>query len=296
MGRGLDTVPSLAPDTLRLPNPMQHLRLVAPFAALASVVGADVAPGESQPMDTPVRATLLLDRPLTAPGDTATLGISFDIADGWNLYWINPGESGAAPKVTLTLPPGVTASDLRWPSPERKVLPGDILDYIYTRRVTLLTTLTAGKDFAPAPAGAVTADLWWLMCDKEKCVPGEARAERTLAVADSPAGVEWIADAGARLPMPPEQGELVARWESGTLVLHVPGAASLVFMPLPENEVNPDAPKAILREGMVDGDTLRLTYDPGVLKPGTRVTGNLEISRASGEKRFLAVVSPAPTM
>lgn len=280
---------------------MQHLRLVAPFAVVASIVGADTAPGETQPMDTPVRATLLLDRPLTAPGDTATLGISFDIADGWNLYWINPGESGAAPKVTLTLPPGVTASDLRWPSPERKVLPGDILDYIYTRRVTLLATLTAGKDFAASASGAampaaVTADLWWLMCDKEKCVPGDARAERTLAAADSPDALARIVEAAARLPRPPEQGDLAARWDGGTLVLHVPGASSLVFFPLPENEVNPDAPKAILREGMVDGDTIRLTYDPGVLKPGTRVMGNLEVRRASGEKRFLAVVSPAPTM
>ncbi len=246
--------------------------------------------------DAPVRATLVLDRPLSAPGDTATLGVSFDIEPGWNLYWVNPGESGAPPKVSFTLPPGVIAGEIQWPRPERKVLPGDILDYIYTRRVTLIVPLKAGPNYDAALRGALEADLWWLMCDKEKCVPGEAKATLGLTSASpSPDAAERLGEASARLPVVAAPGVLSLSWEGSTLVIRSAGAESMTFFPKPETEDNPTPPK-ILTEGAARGDTLRLSFPAPKLGPSTRIVGNLEVHGASKLTGYFDVAAPPPPM
>lgn len=244
--------------------------------------------------DSPVRAALVLDRPLGAPGDTATLGISFDIEPGWNLYWVNPGESGAPPKVTLTLPPGVNAGEIQWPRPERKVLPGDILDYIYTRRVTLVVPLKAGPSYDAALRAALEADLWWLMCDKDRCVPGETKATLALTSA-TPNAADRLREASANLPVAASPDFLKVSWDGSTLVIRCEAAEAMTFFPKPETDDNPTPPK-VLTEGVARGDTIRLSFPASKLGPSTRIVGNLEVHGASKLEGYFDVAAPAPPM
>ena len=274
--------------------------MTTPAHALSfSILLAAVTPAAVASDEGPVRAALILDRPLVKPGDTSTLGVTFDIAPGWNLYWQNPGESGAAPTVTLTLPPGVESGPIQWPRPTRKVLPGDILDYIYTTRVTLLVPLKATEEYDPALRAAAEAKLWWLMCDDQRCVPGEGQAVTALTgPAATGEAASRLAEARAGLPMQPAgsaggDGGVSLRWEGSVLVITAAGATGMTFFPLPETQTNPTPPK-ILQQGVAAGGVMRLDFSDVPLSGSTKIEGNLLVCGASDSEVFLAVVAPPP--
>lgn len=118
-----------------------------------------------------------------APGTTTWIGIEFDIADKWHIYWPGQNDSGYAPSIEWTLPEGVTAGPLHWPTPKRYVMPGDILDHTYEGKLILLTPLTIAPSFHHAnttEAPTIKAEVSWLECE-EGCVPREASLTHTLS-------------------------------------------------------------------------------------------------------------------
>lgn len=126
-----------------------------------------------------------------APGTITWIGIEFDIADKWHIYWPGQNDSGYAPSIEWTLPQGVTAGPLHWPTPKRYVMPGDILDHTYEGKLILLTPLTISPGFNPVGSSAseattIKAEVSWLECE-EGCVPREASLTHTFALAQSEA-------------------------------------------------------------------------------------------------------------
>jgi len=62
---------------------------------------------------------LWTDASTARPGSTMTAAIRIQVADGWHIYWRNPGdEVGLKTRVEWTLPPGITAGPIQWPAPE----------------------------------------------------------------------------------------------------------------------------------------------------------------------------------
>src|SRR6185436_4838476 len=56
---------------------------------------------EAQPANADlVKATLLADVDAIAPGGSFTLGVRLKVTPGWHVYWVNPGETGDATRVT----------------------------------------------------------------------------------------------------------------------------------------------------------------------------------------------------
>ncbi|CAN5678495.1 hypothetical protein BH09PLA1_BH09PLA1_22240 [soil metagenome] len=143
------------------------------FAMNRSVVAA--------PPDDLVKIKLLADVANIVPGAPFTLGMQFKMAPGWHIYWLNPGDSGEATRVNFTLPPGFTVSELKFPVPERIVLPGDIVSYGYENEVTLVATVTPPKDLEPGQTIEISAKADWLVC-KEICLPGDGQASLNLPV------------------------------------------------------------------------------------------------------------------
>jgi DsbC/DsbD-like thiol-disulfide interchange protein len=67
-----------------------------------------------------VRAELLAHAPEgAAPGQTVWLGLLLDHAPKWHTYWKNPGDSGLPTELQWTLPAGVTAGPIQWPTPTK---------------------------------------------------------------------------------------------------------------------------------------------------------------------------------
>lgn len=140
-----------------------------------------------------VQVKLLADVASIEPGKSFTVGVNFRMSPGWHIYWINPGDSGEATRVTFTLPPGFTASELRFPVPERIVSPGDIVSYGYENEVTLTATITPPSDLTGGTSVSIGVRADWLVCEKV-CLPGGADAKLDLPVSQSsePANAEFF--------------------------------------------------------------------------------------------------------
>lgn len=133
------------------------------------LLGAGFASADEPPQ---VRARLVADTDRLEPGGTVHIGVLFEMAPGWHIYWSNPGDSGLATAVDLALPDGFEAAGLRWPTPIRFEQPGHLTGYGYEG-----TTLLAAEVALPREPTVgdlkVDADVSWLAC-REVCVLGSA--------------------------------------------------------------------------------------------------------------------------
>lgn len=149
-----------------------------------------------------VRPTLVADVAQAAPGQTFHVGVRFDIADAWHIYWINPGDSGYATTVKLAATGGATIGDLLWPTPIRFKQPGDLVGYGYEHAVMLMAPVHVPATAKAGETIAITADVRWLCC-KEVCIPGDATLTLSVPVAAEaePANAELFSKWREKLPL-----------------------------------------------------------------------------------------------
>ena len=143
--------------------------------------GGGQAGGAAKPATT---AKLLLSHSEAKPGTTVTAGLELTMDDGWHTYWINPGEAGIATSVEWTLPKGVSAGPIQWPTPDKFTALGSI-GYGYHGKTILLVPLTITSDAAPGQA-TISGKVSWLEC-KVLCVPRDQSVSVTLTIAGSDA-------------------------------------------------------------------------------------------------------------
>ena len=134
-------------------------------------------------------------RPQIAAGGTLEAGLILTLEENWHVYWINAGDSGEAPKITWTLPAGITADPMQFPPPARLPL-GPLMDFGYENQVGFPVVLHAASSLKP---GVVHLDarVSWLVCAAQ-CLPGKANMGLDLTVVPGP------------LPDPPLVGALGA--------------------------------------------------------------------------------------
>ena len=123
---------------------------------------------------------LLLSRNEAKPGSTVTAGLELTMDDGWHTYWINPGAAGIATDVEWTLPKGVTAGPIQWPTPEKFTALGSI-GYGYHDKTILLVPLAIAADVALGQA-TISGKVSWLEC-KESCIPRDQSVSAKLVIA-----------------------------------------------------------------------------------------------------------------
>ena len=123
---------------------------------------------------------LLLSHDAAKPGTTVTAGLELTMDDGWHTYWINPGAAGIATDVKWTLPKGVSAGPIQWPTPDKFNALGSI-GYGYHDKTILLVPLTIAADAALGQA-TISGKVSWLEC-KELCIPRDQQVSATLMIA-----------------------------------------------------------------------------------------------------------------
>lgn len=104
-----------------------------------------------------------------------TVGIRFELAPDWYLYWINPGDAGLPVEIRWILPEGLEAGPLIFPVPE-KFVSGDIVAFGYKKEVVLLSRMTPRPTFEMTKNTALEAEVDWLVC-KESCLRGLSRVK-----------------------------------------------------------------------------------------------------------------------
>jgi thiol:disulfide interchange protein DsbD len=184
--------------------PMKTLRLLA-SAALA-VIGCNV---QAEPVAGPVAADhivveLVAADTVVVPGGEALLGLRLEHEEHWHTYWVNPGDSGLATKITWTAPADETGA-IRWPTPER--LPfGPLVNFGYEGHMVLPIAVRVPADAAPGDTLRYALRASWLVC-KEECIPGKAELALSVPVSATPGGPDarWqplFAAAAAATPTP----------------------------------------------------------------------------------------------
>jgi len=120
-----------------------------------------------------VRAELLAHAPEgVQPGTTVWLGLRLQHAPDWHTYWKNPGDSGLPTELEWTLPDGVTAGEIAWPTP-RKFPLGNLANYGYDGTVVLPVPVQVPSGFS-ADSLEVSLYASWLAC-KTECIPEEGQ-------------------------------------------------------------------------------------------------------------------------
>ena len=129
------------------------------------------------------------------------LGLQLTHAPDWHTYWKNSGDSGLPTELEWTLPPGVTAGAIAWPTP-RKFPLGTLANYGYDGTVLLPVPLTIDPTFT---GQAIEVKLYaaWLVCRKE-CIPEEGNFTLRLPVQGSTA-INGIAFEAACAAAPSDQ-------------------------------------------------------------------------------------------
>lgn len=166
---------------LRLPR-LAALALCALWFALAggpvlaqSLLerGAGDSPGASVSQSEQVQAELVAHAPEgVAPGRRVWVGLRLQHAPDWHTYWKNSGDSGLPTELHWTLPPGVTAGEIAWPTP-RKFPLDNLANYGYDGTILLPVPLNIDAGFQDARLD-IGLEATWLVCRKE-CIPGEAK-------------------------------------------------------------------------------------------------------------------------
>ena len=142
-------------------------------------------PGAHVSQSEQVHAELVAHAPEgVAPGRRVWVGLRLQHAPEWHTYWKNSGDSGLPTELHWTLPPGVTAGDIAWPTP-RKFPLDNLANYGYDGTILLPVPLTIDADFQDSRLD-IGLEATWLVCRKE-CIPGEARLRLRIPVEGSTA-------------------------------------------------------------------------------------------------------------
>ena len=208
--------------TARAFIPRRALALMG-LAAAAFLALPVFAQGTGSVVTTPqVRAEVVAHAPEgIAPGKPLWLGLRIQHAPHWHTYWKNPGDSGLPTTLTWTLPTGLAAGDIEWPTP-RKLPVGPLLNYGYEDDLLLAVPVQVAA--APSEGTAeIRLAAEWLVC-KDVCIPESGEFVLQLPVQGSTAGHGALFDAArGQLPRPADGAQARAGFEGESLVVRVSG-------------------------------------------------------------------------
>lgn len=256
--------------------------------------GTNVVPEAARPEIEHAVPRLITDKTAASPGSKIWVAVTFEMDEGWHIYWDGQNDSGLPVTGPWTLPEHVKMGPLQWPTPKRAVYPRiQAIDYTYEKKVTALAELTIGEAVKPDQTIKISASLKWLVC-QEQCKPGGKDVSLELKIVptgtpvqDSPE-VALFTEARKTIPKPTKDGETIIsrRWDGNTLILAVKEAAGLVFYP--------DAKCATMTDAIGQGETktgeLKLDFEA---KSGRveSVSGIVEVRRTDSKPSEYYTVS-----
>lgn len=179
---------------------LRNLLLVA--GLLLSVAASHLAhaePASKRVENEQITVRLLADHASLAAGQTFQLGLQLEPSEGWHTYWRNPGDSGLPTRIQWTLPPGVTAGDIQWPTPQAAAV-GCMMNYGYEQPALLVVPLTLASNISTETIH-IQATAKWLVC-ADTCIPQQGNFSLSLPVGELPSKANQQLFAYARKTMP----------------------------------------------------------------------------------------------
>ena len=263
--------------------------LALPSANAQIQVVGDGGPGPVKAQH--LTAELVSLSPTISPGGALQVGLVLTLEEHWHVYWINAGDSGEPPKITWTLPPGITAGPMKFPIPTRLPL-GPLMDFGYEDSVAFPVLLTASKDLKPGPI-RIDAQVNWLVC-REVCIPGKAHLGLNLTVVPGPtAPVQPVGAVGEALglipkPLPPDMKftALVGKQDFVFTLTTGERETDAEFYPFDQEQIANAADQRV--EPLSDGVRLRVARAPELTQLPAHIHGVLKLD----DERAYEVTAP----
>lgn len=188
-------------------------------AAFAQSTGKSVVVTER------TRAELIAHAPEgIQPGKPVSVGLQLAHQPEWHSYWKNSGDSGLPTQLEWTLPAGVLAGEIAWPTPRKHPI-GTLINYGYEHTVLLSVPLTITPEFKPsllASALEVKLKATWLVCRKE-CIPEEGEFSLSIPTQSATALHGPLFEASLAAQPTPLTGQATAAIENNALQVRVSG-------------------------------------------------------------------------
>ena len=233
------------------------------------------------------------------PGEDIHAGVYFKLDPGWHVYWVNAGDSGEPPSVQWTLPAGITADGLQFPTPERLPL-GPLMDFGYENEVLFPATLHTSRFLRAGRGLELPARVDWLVC-REVCIPGRAN----LVLALGTVGAHSVDDPSklalferlALLPQPlPSTARLTVRMDATGFIFTLRNGVrlrSLEFYPLDKDQIVNAAPQPV--EPLLNGVRLEVRKADTLTAMPSHLRGLLKLPDGSAYQFDAPVTAAAAT-
>lgn len=240
----------------KIPFTIRSFFLPCLFFLTLSLAGyAQTETGSQTEITQPVQVQLVAEEQAIQPGRPFWVGVELKMADGWDTYWRNPGDSGFPTQVMWKLPEGFEAGPLMWPYPE-KFETDSLVAFGYTDSVLLLTQITPPKNLSANQTVKIEADVNWLAC-KDACVPGDAAVSLSLPITDQMPRVNDAVAAlftNARKALPQKEEELTVQTQADQFVLNFHSSnfrdiEEMLFIPEDGEIVDYAAPQSFQASG-----------------------------------------------
>jgi thiol:disulfide interchange protein len=252
--------------------------LALPFANAQMQEAGDGGPGPIKSQH--LTAELVALSPSIAPGGTQQVGLVITLEEKWHVYWMNAGDAGEPPKITWTLPAGITAGPMQFPIPSRLPL-ATLMDYGYEDTVAFPVQLTAAKSLKPGPVH-LDAHVRWQVC-RESCIPGKAHLGLTLNVASGATvgpSVGALGEALSLIPTPLPAGAKfsVTGGKTDLVLTLITGHREddAEFYPADQDQIVNAAEQEIT--ALPDGVQLRIQRSPELTKLPTQLHGVIKLT------------------
>jgi len=279
--------------------------LLGVIAVMPGVCSAmsEAKPSESQlqPSNDPssdesyVDVKVAMDSAGFTPGETTLVGLTFTVADGWHTYWPGLSDTGFGVTLKTKAPEGLRVGEPIWPTPDRYLMPGDILDHVYEHEFTVLIPMTLDKGFEAGMPMTITTDITYLVC-KEMCLPGslsieyggwtlDPDLERPEVAGGHRDRIQLLYQSRA-MPLKAERPDARVMISEDRAVIFVPHARGLVFYP---SRACVEL-ASLIADGVSSSDTLTLHTEP---MTGDMLEGRLEVIDDNGASRSYTLRVPA---
>ena len=125
-----------------------------------------------------IAATLVADAAVITPGETFEVGVLFELAPGWHLYWQNPGDAGYATDITWRVG-DASMSAVAWPAPQAFREADGVVTYGYAKEALLTATATVSDSIGQGLD--IVAQVHYLACNVI-CSPHSVTLKKQLPV------------------------------------------------------------------------------------------------------------------
>ena len=241
--------------------------------------------------DGPVaRATFETSTGAIAPGVSFLVAAHFEIADGYRLSWINPGDMGEQIAIEFGVPEGFEVSTPMFPGPERFELPDGYVSYGYADETAVFAEVRVPPNVVPNEVYRFELSAQWLAC-RGTCVKEATNAFFEIVATADPVeqGFEGALQALlGHVPQPLsalDQASLEWR-ETGTLAITAAGVTWKDYFPASASQ--PAAEQVAFGRG---GHEMLLRFAQA--QPGAAVQGVL-LAEVDGQQRYVALDEHLP--